>query len=93
MLKTLVYSYDHPRAYWNQRILNRRVLPLLEWHHTMATLLFDPNELFTLLVPELVVWCDRRQLSKRTQLCPELSFVQVTSCQCHEMSAAFYPLP
>jgi hypothetical protein len=33
----------------------RRVLPLLEWHHKMATLLFDLNKLFTLLVPELVV--------------------------------------
>jgi hypothetical protein len=31
------------------------VLPVLLWHHTMALLLFELDELFTPLVPELVL--------------------------------------
>jgi hypothetical protein len=34
----------------------RRVLLVLGWHHTMANLLFELNELFMLLVPELVAF-------------------------------------
>jgi hypothetical protein len=68
----------------------RLVSFVLAWHHAIAILLFQLDQLFMALVPELVflvqgVWPSSFQAN---QFLPDVSFDQIKLRHCHEPSLA-----